>query len=60
MKLKIKVSSSKDENDWIDTNEPFSVCIGEMEEYSFRAFLSVYKERTLVAEVYGLVFDDIS
>lgn len=58
MKLKIKVSSSRNEIEWIDINEPFSQCIDEMEEYSFRAFLSIFEEDTLVAEVYGVVFDE--
>lgn len=58
MILKIEVSSSRDEIEWIDTNEPFSKCIDEMEEYSFRAFVSIFEEDTLVAEVYGVVFDE--
>jgi hypothetical protein len=58
MILKIEVSSSRDEIEWIDTNEPFSKRIDEMEEYSFRAFVSIFEEDTLVAEVYGVVFDE--
>lgn len=58
MKLEIKVSSSRSRMEWLDINEPFSQCIDEMEEYSFRAFISVYKNRTLVAEAHGILFDE--
>lgn len=58
MILKIEVSSSRDEIEWIDTNEPFSQCIDEMEQYSFRAFVSIFEEDNLVAEVSGIVFDE--
>ena len=60
MEITIKSSSSRNLLDWIDTDEPFSDGLNMLEEekYSFEARIKVYKEKTLIGEIYGIVFDE--
>lgn len=60
MKITIRSSSSRNILDWIDTDESFSDGLNMLEEerYSFDAHIVVYKETTLIGEIYGIVFDE--
>lgn len=60
MEITLRSSSSRNMLDWIDTDQPFSDRLNTLEEekYSFEAHIEVYKETTLIGEIYGIVFDE--
>ena len=60
MEIEIRSSSSRDILEWINTDEPFFEWLDMLEEdkYSFEVRIEVYNETVLVADLYGIVFDE--
>ena len=60
MELTIISTSSRNIIEAVDIDRPFSdeLSLQEEERYSFNAHIKIYKGKTLMGEIYGIVFDE--